>query len=197
MKIAGYVPCSLSDFPGRLAAVIFTQGCNWRCPWCHNKGLIPLESQSMRLTAKEVLERLEKRQGRLDGIVISGGEPTLQGSLPSFLKALRSLPFAVKLDTNGSRPAVLAELIQSKLIDFIAMDLKAAPDDYAKAIGVEPDPAGLLRSVRLIQESGLPHHFRTTQWPGLTPRDLEAIRRLCGASELKLQEHRPAQCPAT
>ena len=125
MRIGGYVPCSLGDYPGRIAAVVFTQGCNWRCPWCHNPALVYPEQFTASLPEDDVFARLAARRARLDGVVVTGGEPTLQPDLPVFLGRVKALGFLVKLDTNGSRPRVVRELLAAGLVDFVAMDVKA------------------------------------------------------------------------
>ncbi len=177
MEIGGFVPCSLSDFPGRPAAVLFTQGCNYRCPFCHNGGLIRIGPG--RLEEQAVMAQLAERRGLLDGVVVSGGEPTLQPDLPRVCARLQAMGFAVKLDTNGSRPAVLHTLLADQLVDYVAMDVKAPSAKYAALTGVAPDLGAIRKSIRLLAASGIPHQFRTTVVaPLLTLLDLDAIRRL-------------------
>ena len=127
MKICGLQKTTLLDFPGHVAATVFTGGCNFRCPFCHNSGLLPSWSQEL-FTADEVLEFLTKRRGVLEGVCITGGEPSLQPDLEDFIRRIRSLGFLVKLDTNGSRPEVLKDLCGKGLLDYVAMDIKAGPD---------------------------------------------------------------------
>ena len=156
MNLAGFVPLSLCDFPGRVAAVVFTQGCNFRCPWCHNGHLIPLAADAARRVSEaEVFEVLEARRTRLGGVVVSGGEPTLQPALPRFLRRIKALGLEVKLDTNGSRPEVLRGLLRERLVDFIAMDVKAPWTKYATLTGtVCCDVAAVQASLALIATSG-------------------------------------------
>ena len=165
MNLAGFVPLSLCDFPGRVAAVVFTQGCNFRCPWCHNGHLIPLAADAARRVSEaEVFEVLEARRTRLGGVVVSGGEPTLQPALPRFLRRIKALGLEVKLDTNGSHPEVLRGLLRERLVDFIAMDVKAPWTKYATLTGtVCCDVAAVQASLALIATSGVPHQFRTTR----------------------------------
>jgi len=179
MKIAGFQPISLCDYPGRVAAVVFTQGCNFRCPFCHNGGLIPRDVAGQRLMPQgELLQRLAERAMLLEGLVISGGEPTLQGDLIPFVEQVRGLGLLVKLDTNGSRPDVLQALIERRLVDFVAMDVKAPFERYAAVTRVDADTAEIEASIHLIAASGLPHEFRTTfVRPLLTDSDMEALRR--------------------
>ncbi|MDX9869053.1 MAG: anaerobic ribonucleoside-triphosphate reductase activating protein [Kiritimatiellia bacterium] len=164
MNIAGFVPLSLCDYPGRVAAVVFTQGCNFRCPFCHNAHLMPLlPSTGNVLEEEQVLARIAEHRTRLGGVVISGGEPTLQRDLPGFLLRLKTLGLAVKLDTNGSQPEALRHVLDERLVDFIAMDVKAPWEHYPRLTGTACAPDDLTQSVRLIAGSGLPHQFRTTR----------------------------------
>ena len=191
MRIGGYVPCSLSDFPGHLAAVVFTQGCNWRCPWCHNPALVYVPDHfTPPLAEADVLARLAARRGKLDGVVVSGGEPTLQADLAAFLAKVKSLGFATKLDTNGSRPEVVQALLAAQLVDFVAMDIKAPWARYAEATGVPVDTAILTETLVLLRASGIAHQLRTTRWPGLTTADCIAIAALTAGSPHVWQEYR-------
>lgn len=161
MKFSGLQRTTFSDFPGKVAAIVFTKGCNFRCPFCHNPDLVsgPAEAE---LTEAEVLGFLESRRGRLGGLVVSGGEPTLHAGLPEFLARVRALGLATKLDTNGSRPGVLRRLLDEALLDFVAMDVKAPLRKYDALAGCAVDPARVAESIRLIVESGIDHEFRTT-----------------------------------
>ena len=165
MKLAGFVPLSLCDYPGRVAAVVFTQGCNFRCPWCHNGHLLPRVSDPLKCVSEEqVMAVLEERRTRLGGVVVSGGEPTLQPALPRFLRRLKTLGLDVKLDTNGTHPAVLRQLLADRLLDYVAMDVKAPWERYAALTGtVCCDVASVQASMALIAASGVPHAFRTTR----------------------------------
>jgi len=164
MNLAGFVPLSLCDYPGRVAAVVFTQGCNFRCPWCHNGHLLPMASDpATRVDEARVMAVLSERCTRLGGVVVTGGEPTLQADLPRFLKRLKTLGLDVKLDTNGSHPDVLRRLLQERLVDYVAMDMKAPWDKYATLTGVACDVAAMQASLRLIVTSGVSHAFRTTR----------------------------------
>jgi len=194
MKIAGLQPVSLCDYPGRVAAVVFTQGCNFCCGFCHNGGLIPLDAQAESLIPQgQVLDRLAKRAAFLDGLVISGGEPTLQPDLIPFIEQVRKLGLLVKLDTNGSRPEVLKGLIEGCWVDFVAMDVKAPFERYGQVSGVEVSMAAIQASIALIASSGIEHQFRTTAVPALlADRDIEAIRRaLPPASPYRVQPFVP------
>ncbi len=180
MNLGGLVPFTLSDYPGKIAAVVFTQGCNFRCPFCHNGGLIPWESRpDERLSEHQVLRFLQSRIGQLEGVVVSGGEPTLQPDLKRFLSRAKTLGYAVKLDTNGSRPEVLRRLFNEGLLDYVAMDVKAPWDHYERLAGVRVETAAIRASIGLIAQSGIPHEFRTTVVPQLLSEgDLRDIARL-------------------
>jgi len=180
MRIGGLERFSLIDFPGVPAAVVFTRGCNFRCPYCHNGSLLTGETVSDdALSEERVLSFLESRRGRLSGVVVSGGEPTIQPDLPRFLASIRGMGYAVKLDTNGSRPEMIERVISSGLVDHIAMDVKAPCELYSTLSGVSVDTDAVMESLSLIAASGLPHLFRTTIPPGLlTKEDVAAIRAL-------------------
>ena len=180
--IKGFLETSFLDWPGRLAAVVFLGGCNFRCPFCHNAELVLEPHRVPSIPLDTVLERLRALRGWVDGIVVSGGEPTLSPRLPELLGRIRAQGFDVKLDTNGSLPDVLAKLLGRGLVQAVDMDLKAPlePALYAALAGV-PVRLELIRaSVDLIRLSGLPHRFRTTYVPGLL--DAAAIGRLRAAA---------------
>ncbi len=179
MQIGGFQPFTLSDFPGHLAAMVFTQGCNFRCPFCHNGALIPSRAAAGLMPEEEVLSFLEQRRNRLTGVVVTGGEPTIQPRLPEFLRQIKALGYKVKLDTNGARPAVLAALLEEELLDYIAMDLKAPLERYHRLAGICVPVRDLEESIAMISWSGLAHEFRTTfVTPLLNHLDLMAIQAL-------------------
>ena len=180
MNVQGYQKLTLLDFPGKTACTVFTGGCNLRCPFCHNAGLVrtPLAEQN---ASAEVLEYLAKRRGILDGVCVTGGEPLLQPDLAEFLKQVRDLGYAIKLDTNGSLPDRLAAILAQGLVDYVAMDIKSSPQGYALATGADIDPAVYARSVQILRESGIPHEFRTTAVGGIhTPEDFVRIGQWLG-----------------
>jgi pyruvate formate lyase activating enzyme len=146
MKIRGLQPVTASDFPGRMAAIVFTQGCNFHCPFCHNASLLPMDADSL-IGEDTVFSFLKKRQNLLDGLVISGGEPCLQEDLPGFCRRVKDMGFAVKLDTNGSRPAVIKELLDQNCVDFIAMDIKAPLSRLAELTGTVSHGPQIRRSI--------------------------------------------------
>lgn len=180
MKIHGFQKTTLLDFPGHVAATVFVGGCNFRCPFCHNS-LLVLEPESQPVIGEEeVLSYLKKRQGILEGVCITGGEPTLQKDLASFIRKLKELGYLVKLDTNGYRPQVLKELLAERLLDYAAMDVKASPGRYCDAAGVaELELEGIYESIRLLKNSDIPYEFRTTMVKGIhSVEEFEEIGRL-------------------
>ncbi len=178
LVIGGYHPASFIDYPGRVAAVVFFQGCNFCCPYCHNAQLIPRE-RAESYSSSEVLDRLAQQRGKLGGVVLSGGEPTLQPALPKFCVELQAMGYPVKLDTNGSNPDLLATLLDLGLVNYVAMDLKAPRERYREVAGDEVNLDAVLHSVDLIAAGSVEHHFRTTfDQSLLTQKDLELIQQL-------------------
>lgn len=195
MKFGGWQRCSLIDFPGKVSAVLFTQGCPFRCPFCHNPGLvIPSQFSPSTLSEEEVLSFLEKRRGKLDGVVISGGEPTIHQELPAFIRTVRSMGFEIKLDSNGSRPEVLEQLIHEHLVDYFALDRKASLAHYSVITGVPTNTQHIEQSSHLVMNSSIPYEFRTTVIKEFhPPEEVERIaQELSGAKRLILQQFRPA-----
>lgn len=178
MKIGGFQPLTLSDYPGHLAAIVFTQGCNFRCPFCHNGSLLAASSPPGQLMDEDdVLDALQTRRKLLDAVVITGGEPTLQPDVAEFADRIKQETLKVKLDTNGSHPAVLRELLGHHLFDYVAMDIKAPFHKYAKLAGVEVSTESIRESIALLIDSDIPCEFRTTFVPDLlASQDLEEIR---------------------
>jgi pyruvate formate lyase activating enzyme len=195
MVIGGFQKFSISDFPGRISAIVFTQGCNFRCPYCHNPELVDPHLYAEPIPQARVLAFLSGRAGRLQGVVVTGGEPTLQPDLPEFLSSVRKLGFDTKLDTNGTNPDLLEEIISMRLVDYVAMDIKAPLDGYRRVTGVDSCETDIERSIRLVIESGLSHELRTTYEESLlSPDDLRQIALLArGARLLVLQSFRPTK----
>jgi len=195
MRIGGLQKSSLIDYPGKVSSVIFCAGCNFDCPYCHNpelvsgSGAVPAD-----LNAEKIFDFLQQRVGFLDGVVISGGEPTLQKDLLDVCRRVKALGYQVKLDTNGSRPEVLRRLIAEDLVDYIAMDLKTDPLRYRTFINRDCEPAALFASIQVIMDSGKHYEFRTTcVKPIVTVRAVEQIVRLIqGARLYVLQRFRDA-----
>ena len=180
MEIYGFQKTTLLDFPGHVAATVFVGGCNFRCPFCHN-GLLVLDPGNQPLIGEdEVLVYLKKRRGILEGVCITGGEPTLQKDLISFIKMLKAMDYLVKLDTNGYRPKVLEELLTEGLLDYVAMDVKASMECYDVAAGVSNlEREKILESIRLLKNCEIPYEFRTTVVKGLHGiEEFERISRL-------------------
>lgn len=179
------------DFPGLVSAIVFTQGCNFHCPYCHNAHLIPLRSKAPLLDTQEVLAFLRKRAGLLDGLVISGGEPTLQAGLADFCRSAKALGYQIKLDSNGSRPELLRALLRENLLDYLALDCKSLPDLYAPGLCAKEDAQAPWQSLRLAQEAGLPHELRTTcVAPFVSAALVDALVPLLGDSPWFLQKAR-------
>lgn len=163
MKFGGIEKSSLIDFPGKLSCVIFLTGCNYACPYCHNPNLARGATACREpMTESWVMDFLEKRKGFLDGVVISGGEPTLQEDLTDLCRKIKEMGYAVKLDTNGSRPGMIQDLLRDSLIDYIAMDIKTDPAAYVPCITRQSDAGAVLTSIRLLMESDIAYEFRTT-----------------------------------
>ncbi len=193
MRIAGLQPLSLLDYPGKVAALIFTQGCPFRCAYCHNPELIPVR-EGVDLPENEVLTRLEKRREFLDGVCVTGGEPTVHPDLPEFLSRLKALGLAVKLDTNGVHPRMMQRLLDAGLIDFVAMDLKHVWRRYGDVAGPSAGTAAdnCRATQMLIGDSGVAHEFRTTVWSAVHAENdlLEIASGLPQGSHYALQRLR-------
>lgn len=176
MIIGGLQKFSLLDYQEHLSAIIFTQGCNFRCGFCYNPMLVlrkldgNIKGHSP-LKEDDLFDFLKGRVGKLDGIVITGGEPTLHKDLPEFISKIKDLRFKIKVDTNGTNPNMLAFLLKKKLIDYIAMDIKGPMDKYKKITKFKGDLENIKKSVKIIMESGLPYEFRTTVVPSLVEKE--------------------------
>ena len=180
MNVQGYQKLTLLDFPGRTACTVFTGGCNLRCPFCHNAGLVRTPLAGPNLT-DEVLAYLQKRKGILDGVCVTGGEPLLQPDLEHFLRQIKEMGYAVKLDTNGMLPQRLAGVLATNLVDYVAMDIKSSPDGYAAATGTDADVSAVTDSLSILRQSGIPYELRTTAVRGIhTEADFHAIGEWIG-----------------
>ncbi len=189
MLIAGLQKMSMMDYPGHPCAVVFTPYCNMACSYCHNYHILGKEAPL--LSEASVWDFLEKRRGLLDAVVVSGGEPTLQQQLRPFIERLKELGFLVKLDTNGTKPTVLAELLSAGLLDYVAMDIKAGPSKYDTVTCSRVDLAAVRRSIFLIRSSGIDYEFRTTFAPELDKADIvEAAELIQGAKQYYIQQYR-------
>lgn len=192
MKISGIQKLTLLDYPGTVACTLFTAGCNFRCPFCHNAALVlPEQIEDGSLDEDEVLDFLKKRQGILDGVAITGGEPMLHRDLPELLSKIKALGYKIKLDTNGSNPEMLKEVIERRLIDRVAMDIKNSPEAYGETIGVENfDLAPIERSKDMLLCGDMDYEFRTTVVKGIHTEEslTEAAKWIKGAKEYYLQQ---------
>ena len=186
MKIGGFEKLTVQDYPEHIACIIFTKGCNFDCSYCYNRDLVDNKSQT--IDKDEIMSYLYKRRKLLDGVVISGGEPTIWNDLVDFLKEIKELKLDIKLDTNGYNPEMIKEIIDNKLVDYIAMDIKAIPSKYHKVINKKIDFDKIIESINLIKKSNIKHEFRTTIMKGVhSTLDIVEISKLIGNSSLYLQ----------
>lgn len=195
MHICGFYKTTLLDYPGKVAATIFLGGCNFRCPFCHNGDLV-LHSKDMETyEEEEILSFLKKRKNVLEGVCITGGEPTLWEELLGFIRKIKELGYLVKLDTNGSNPEMLTELMDDGLLDYIAMDVKAPSEDYEKLCGVKADMEKIDRSIQLIKQGKVSYEFRTTVVSKLHTKEsiLKIGKWLRGAENYYLQSYQETE----
>ena len=201
MLIGGVQELTTLDFPGHLAAVVFAVGCNFRCGYCHNPQFVECQGETLTSIPEEVFFKfLEKRKGRLEGVCVSGGEPTIQPDIVEFALKIKKAGFLVKLDTNGTKPLVLEKMIAEKAVDYFAMDIKTSPSRYGEIVAVKPPRGGLTatimdeikKSKEIIQNSGLPYEFRTTAVKGKHTREVfeEIGEWLKGAEAYFIQNFR-------
>lgn len=193
MTFGGFTPFTLIDYPGKTACIVFTIGCNFRCPYCHNPELVD-ETVEETFSEEFVLSFLEKRRGILDGIVITGGEPTLHEDLLPFIAKVKRLGFLVKLDTNGTNPSLLRDALEKKLLDYVAMDVKAPLSSYHRTAGRPVNTDALKESIDILLNASVPYEFRTTVVKALlSPEDIEEIaREVSGAKRYYLQKFIPS-----
>ncbi len=205
MIIGGLEKLTLLDFPDNLAAIIFTQNCNFRCHYCYNPMLVWPRTEMLSPDGKNIKEDhplikeedlflfLKERKGKIDGVVISGGEPTLHADLPQFIKKIKDLGYLVKLDTNGTNPLMLANLIEANLIDYIAMDIKASLEKYEETVAVKVNLDNLQKSVKMILSGPVAYEFRSTLVPKLHgEEDIKRMGKLIkGARLWYLQKFKP------
>jgi pyruvate formate lyase activating enzyme len=195
MKIGGLQKVSLIDYPGLICATIFLQGCNFKCSYCHNPELVDTRLFQPCIKENEFLDFLNTRRGKLDAVTITGGEPTIQDDLAPFIKKIKKMKFAVKLDTNGSQPQVVKTLLDEKLLDFIAMDIKAPLEKYKSVVKAPVNSDSIKESIKLILKAKIPHEFRTTIVESqLEEKDILQIAKLIsGASNYALQKFVPVK----
>lgn len=198
MLIAGLNKTTLLDYPGRVAATIFVGGCNFRCPFCHNGGIVLEPLSQGRYEEAEIFAFLEKRKNILKGVCITGGEPTLQEDLPEFLMRVKELGYQVKLDTNGCAPEVLKGLLDKGLLNYVAMDIKNCPEKYAMSVGMDKQWSGMgqiERSVSILKTSGIDYEFRTTVVKELHTREdlLKIAAWIKGCPRYFLQQYQDSE----
>jgi len=207
MLLGGLQKLTLIDYPGKIAATVFTSGCSFRCPWCYSPELVlPKKIKSHpKISEKYLFDFLQERKGLLEAVVVCGGEPTIHKDLPGFIKKIKKLGYLIKLDTNGSNPKMLKDLIDKKLIDYVAMDIKAPLwlksetnskfqiPKYEKATGVKVNLNKIKKSIEIIKNSGIDHEFRTTIVPAIHSKEdiLQIAREISPAKKYCLQNFRP------
>ena len=206
MEIGGLEKSTLIDYPAKVACTVFLIGCNFRCPFCYSAELVLPEKIKLqpRISEKEFFDFLKKRKSLLEGVVVCGGEPTLNKDLPDFIKKIKKLGYRVKLDTNGSNPEMLKELIKKKLLDYVAMDIKAPrgakfpiPNSqfqkYDEATGVKADLNKIKKSIKIIKDSGIDYEFRMTVVPAIHAKKdiIQIAKEISPAKKFYLQNFRP------
>lgn len=195
MKIGGLQKLTLIDFPDRIACTVFSLGCNYRCPFCYNPELVLPEKMEKQppIAEKDFFDFLAGRKELLEGVVLGGGEPTIHQDLPAFVKKIKKLGFLVKLDTNGSNPRMLKKLIDKKLVDYVAMDIKAPRGSYRKLTGRLIDIKDIEKSINILKENKVDHEFRTTITPTLLEKEdiIKIAKWLSPAKKYFLQNFRP------
>jgi len=195
MEIGGLQKLTLIDYPGRLAATVFLIGCDFRCPWCYSSELIlPKKIKKQpKISQKEFFKFLKERKKLLDGLVLCGGEPTINKKLPNFIKKIKKLGYLVKLDTNGSNPKMLKKLIKGKLIDYVAMDIKLPKERYPEIFGKRVKIEDIEESIKILKEGKSDYEFRTTVVPTIHTKEdiLKIAKWIRGAKRYYLQNFRP------
>ncbi len=195
IEIKGLQKTSLIDYPGKISAVVFLGGCNFRCPYCFNRDLVLNPEKIKTIPQKEFFDFLKSKRKWLDGVVLGGGEPTIHKDLPDFIKKIKDLGFLVALETNGTNPGMLKHLIDKKLVDYFAMDIKASLEKYEEVTKVKMDKKAIQKSINLVIESGINHEMRSTILPRLHTREdiINMAKLVKGAKILYLQRFRPLE----
>lgn len=195
MIFGGLEKCTLIDYPGKVACMVYTIGCNFRCPYCHNPELVD-ETVTVKITEKEILAFLEDRKRMIDAVVITGGEPTMHGeALLRFMKKVKAMGFLVKLDSNGTNPEILKKALNQKLVDYIAMDIKSPLSKYSQTVARPVDASAIRKSISIIMKSKVDYEFRTTVIKAqLAPEDFDEIgQEIRGAKKYFLQKFVPSK----
>lgn len=195
MYIGGLQKFSMIDYPGKVSAIVFTAGCNFSCGYCHNPELVQPNKFPQKISEKDLLAFLNTRINKLDAVTITGGEPTIHQDLPILIKSIKDLGFLVKLDSQGTNPTMLEQLLHDGLIDYIAMDIKGPFNRYQEIVSMPVNISDIKKSVKLIMQSGLPYEFRTTIIKAqLSPEDLESSwKEIKGAQNYYLQKFLPTK----
>ena len=191
MNISGIQKLTLLDYPGTVACTLFTAGCNFRCPFCHNAMLVlPEQIEEAKISQDEVMSFLKKRVGMLDGVAITGGEPLLHADLPELLREIKSLGYKIKLDTNGSNPKLLREIVEAGLVDRVAMDIKNDPEQYMLTVGCKVNMKAIEQSKDYLLSGVIDYEFRTTVVKGIHTKEslVAAAKWISGAKEYYLQQ---------
>jgi pyruvate formate lyase activating enzyme len=196
MQIKGFHKTSMVDYPGNICSVIFLSNCNFRCAYCHNPEIVLNNPKIDEISQDNILKNMKDRKKWIDGVCITGGEPTLHNDLPEFISKIKKEGFLVKLDTNGSNPDMIKELLDKRLVDFISMDIKSNLEDYEKAAKTNVDIENIKESIDLIKNSNIDYEFRTTVVPDLHDKDnIKKIGELLkGSKAFALQNFRPGKC---
>ena len=193
--VKGFLETSFVDFPGKIASVVFLSSCNFRCPYCHNHSLVLSPEKYETISMEYILSRLNRFQGWIDGVCITGGEPTLHSSLALFIRELKAQNLLIKLDTNGTNPIVLRNLLSNQLIDYVSMDVKGPLDEnrYSRCAGVSVNLDDIRESIAMLKEGTVPYEFRITVVPSLLREEdiMEWAEQLVGAQKLTLQNFNP------
>ena len=192
MKLAGMQKLTLLDFPGKMACIIFTAGCNFKCPFCHNASLVNAGNADS-IDEDEVLDFLQKRKGMLEGVVITGGEPLLHSDIDLFLGKIKDLGYAVKLDTNGTNPALLKKLVKEKLVDYVAVDIKNSPEKYKTAVGnINLNIDDVSETKEFLLKGTVDYEFRTTLVKGIHCKEdmLPLVQWIKGAKNYYIQQYK-------
>lgn len=188
MKIAGFKKTSLVDYPGNISAVIFLSGCNFRCGFCHNPPIVFGNEEGIK--EKEIMDFLARRKGIIEGVCVTGGEPTIHENLPLLLKKIKSMGFLAKLDTNGTNPEILKKVMEKKLVDYVAMDIKAPLENYSFAVNADVNIEKIKESIALLMNSNIEYEFRMTLIPLLV--NIEDFKNICqmlkGAKRFYIQQ---------
>lgn len=197
MTIGGLQKFTLLDYPGKIAATVFLVGCNFQCPFCDNPDLVLPEAIKIapKIKERQFFDFLKERKNLLEGVVICGGEPTIHKDLPIFIKKIKKLGFSVKLDTNGSNPEMLKKLIADKLLDYVAMDVKAPKEKYEEVSGAEVDIEAIEKSIEILKSNKLDYEFRTTVVPTLLSKEdiLKIVKWISPAKKYFLQNFSPSR----